>query len=349
MAPNNERKSKAPAVPELVSEAVPVARCNDASMVIWARFLAEFQRIQCRLPRPLDRFNDFGKALLQQRVLSLIDRQQPITLVLPALPCKSPNRIDKVLGAMPDRAEELALERLEHFCAAIAGAYAPGCDVVIFSDGLVFNDLLGVSRDEVMAYQAELQSMARYKHIRFDGLDQHTSDDPASGNVNDQLLKRFKLAAVDMDKLIASDEGHLRTYRSFIKFLQRDLAPQRNKNSSKDAPVSKRSISKQCGVIAKTMIQRNMAFSLLVDAVYPNAVRVSIHAYNNAGPKFGVHLIPSKAESKPKTPWHCCICEDRDGTIHKTELSDVDHQRYVMSYKRGRAWGFTERQPVSSL
>ncbi|DAZ95360.1 TPA: hypothetical protein N0F65_002545, partial [Lagenidium giganteum] len=82
-------------------------------MTIWRRFLAEFQHIQSRLPHPLDRFDDTGKALLQQRVLSLIERQLPITLVLPAFPCKSPNRVDKVLGAMPDRAEELALERLE--------------------------------------------------------------------------------------------------------------------------------------------------------------------------------------------------------------------------------------------
>lgn len=44
--------------------------------------------------------------------------------------------------------------------------------------------------------------------------------------------------------------------------------------------------------VALEMIQRNQAYSHLTELVMPRHVRLSIHAHNNAGPKFAVCLLP---------------------------------------------------------
>jgi hypothetical protein len=68
-----------------------------------------------------------------------VNRGEPIRMILPAFPFKSPNARDKVLGSMPDFGEELALAHLNGLCENIAQVYEPGADVYISSDGLVYN------------------------------------------------------------------------------------------------------------------------------------------------------------------------------------------------------------------
>ncbi len=60
-------------------------------------------------------------------------------MCLPAFPFKSPNTSTKVLGRLPDKAEEFALAHLNGLCAAIGDVYPPGAKLMIISDGLVYN------------------------------------------------------------------------------------------------------------------------------------------------------------------------------------------------------------------
>ena len=72
-------------------------------------------------------------------VLEQVKKGEPIRMVLPAFPFKSPNARDKVLGVLPDMGEELALHHLNGLCRNIAQVYGPGADAYISSDGLVYN------------------------------------------------------------------------------------------------------------------------------------------------------------------------------------------------------------------
>lgn len=72
-------------------------------------------------------------------VVEQVKRQEPIRMILPAFPFKSPNARDKVLGTMPDFGEELALCHLNGLCENITQVYEPGANVYISSDGLVYN------------------------------------------------------------------------------------------------------------------------------------------------------------------------------------------------------------------
>ena len=62
-----------------------------------------------------------------------------IRMVLPAFPFKSPNSEVKVLGTLPDKAEDVALVHLNGLCAAVEDNYSPGAILTIVSDGLVYS------------------------------------------------------------------------------------------------------------------------------------------------------------------------------------------------------------------
>lgn len=71
-----------------------------------------------------------------------VKKSSAIPLCLPAFPFKSPNSVSKVLGKLPDRAEDLALAHLHGLCCAIQDTYPPGAKLTIISDGLVYNGML---------------------------------------------------------------------------------------------------------------------------------------------------------------------------------------------------------------
>ncbi|KAG3055088.1 hypothetical protein PI125_g25762, partial [Phytophthora idaei] len=302
-------------------------------------FLSQFADLQNRFDQSTDVFESKCKQFLKDTIGHFVDRKELITIVLPGFPTKTPNHGGKVLGPLPDRAEELALARLEKFCTSIEEVYPVGCKVTIFSDGRVFGDLVGVPPENIRAYKnglKELVKEAGHTHIQFDGLENYTkTDDPVQ-----EVLERFHINQMDMDARIANELDIGNNFRSFSQFMERDMAHRWEGKSEAE-------MRKGCDEVARKMMLRNVGFSSLVADKYSHATRVSIHCYNNAGPKFGIHLLPAKWMDTPRTPWHSVICEDIDGTVHAMDLKDVDTDKYDLVYKHGRKWGYVERPPCT--
>ena len=80
-----------------------------------------------------------GRIRFEPIVRTHVDKGDTIPLVLPAFPWKSVNKVEKVIGALPDLGEELGLARLNSLCLDIKEIYEPGAFVLITSDGLVYN------------------------------------------------------------------------------------------------------------------------------------------------------------------------------------------------------------------
>lgn len=95
----------------------------------------------------LNKFDDTKDRLLAgaPKFLSVIDyhleKRAVLPMCLPAFPFKSANKVSKVLGSLPDKAEELALDRLNSMCVRIATLYPPGAKVTIVSDGVAYNGM----------------------------------------------------------------------------------------------------------------------------------------------------------------------------------------------------------------
>nr|CCA14132.1 conserved hypothetical protein [Albugo laibachii Nc14] len=336
-----------PNQPELCGKILRERRDTETVQVC-NQFIARFTALLQRLEPPIDKFENFGKKFLMQKIKPIVRKQLPITLVLPAFPAKSPNRDTKVLGTLPDRGEELALELLEAFCLVIKrDVYPIGCFIIIFSDGRVYNDLLKIPLENVSGYSEELRAIsseAGFSHILFDDLDAHTQrflSDTASTHSSSlgALLKNYKDDGIDIGQAISTNSELHATYCALKRFLPRDLAPQ-------CVGLSKTYVKKLSGKVARKMLARNQAFSRLIEELYPHSIRLSVHAYDNAGPKFGINLLPV-FDGIPRTPWHCAVCENHDGSVTCPELHQVDHSRYELVHKRGRPWGFKEKAPAT--
>lgn len=84
---------------------------------------------------------ELGKPKFLSVIGNFVTRNKEIEMCLPAFPFKSSNKVYKVLGTLPDKAEELALDRLNDMCIRIAHIYPPGACLTIISDGLVYNGM----------------------------------------------------------------------------------------------------------------------------------------------------------------------------------------------------------------
>lgn len=108
-------------------------------------------------------------------------------------------------------------------------------------------------------------------------------------------------------------------YRGQTRFMLEDLADVPSVKS-----LSGKQKKKTAALVAEEMISRNQAYSNLTELLLPNYVRLSIHAHNNAGPKFAIRLLPAnmvraidsletRLEPNPvyefqlPTPWHNCM------------------------------------------
>lgn len=80
-----------------------------------------------------------GRSRFVPIIQNKVEVGAPIQMVLPGFPFKSPNSTSKVLGTLPDKAEEFALAHLNALCKSIEDVYKGGAELTIVSDGLVYN------------------------------------------------------------------------------------------------------------------------------------------------------------------------------------------------------------------
>ncbi|KAL5046353.1 hypothetical protein BDW71DRAFT_214639 [Aspergillus fruticulosus] len=310
-----------------------------------------------------DHWHLSGRNYFIDRVYSFIKESKKLEFCLPAFPCKSSNP-DKVLGVVPDAAEYLALGHLDDFVQRVGTIYEPGATLWIISDGHVFSDCIGVDDALVDSYGAILAS--QYKattttksssssNIQFTGLEDLFFSSPESTSSFSismldtvsipQPIETVRTGSAQkcrllLDKVGGIDRTHLRAlidskhpetlalYQGQSRFMLEDLGAYLAERSV-GTKARKRIASK----VAEEMIARNHAYSNLVQLLFPHHIRLSIHAHTNAGPKFGIRLLPRGAvraapnaqsllsvsecefeaftnplyEFQIPTPWHNCL------------------------------------------
>lgn len=232
----------------------------------------------------------------------LILEDKKITFILPAFPAKSPNN-NKTFGILPDKGEYLALHLLNRLCNSIKQFYLHGAEIVICSDGRVFNDLVKVADVNVDAYSNALRNIISdnlLTNIKLFGLDdyyEHTSFEKKRL----LLIEEFSESVEATKSKIKNDPQAQQQFNGIHRFIFED-------NVSTFSFISRnkiRSISKN---IAYQVIQRSNAWSALLKTAFPAAIRLSIHPQMCGSDKIGVMLL--KSSDKWATPWHRVVIYD---------------------------------------
>lgn len=286
------------------------------------------------------------------KFLSVIDSfvmaKKQVLMCLPAFPFKSANKQYKVLGVLPDKAEEIAVERLNSMCVRIGKIYAPGAKLTIISDGLVYNDLLSIPDRHTWAYGEALRAMVLQKgftQIDFSRI-KDLVDFPLpeqldeikyvanATNFRRVLLNKYGKEDHDIDSEIAEKPDTLMTYRGYCRFLESDLQYIFPLQAGRTSNGYKRSVK----FLAKEMLLRgyvrflpppsflyymflclmntnqessfSQAFAGAVKNAFPDHLRLSIHQ-STGEHKLSMALLNSKTGFT--TPWHCTVALMADG------------------------------------
>jgi pyoverdine/dityrosine biosynthesis protein Dit1/AcrR family transcriptional regulator len=235
-------------------------------------------------------------ALHLPRVRRFVTAGEPVHLVLPAFPAKSPS-LRKVLGTLPDKAEEVALVFLDRICAEISERYPPGARVTICSDGRAFGDLVGVSDEDVSAYGGELEALLDRLRIR--SLDTFHMDDLFEtkdfGRMREELGTHYAEPLERIEQRIGEYPRHRALFNGIHRFLFEERV-------EGEGVGSRTQVRKACGELALQVIQRSDAWGRLVADCFPTALRLSIHPQDPHSEKIGILL--GDAEDVWITPWH---------------------------------------------
>lgn len=341
-----------------------VAFSSDALMLAY-RFTSLFEERLLFDAFDLKGWKTAGRKLFMMKVAYYTNKRMMVDLALPAFPCKTTNP-EKAASTMPDGAEYEALTTLQSFIHDVEKIYKPGCCISIVSDGHVFADCQGTNDALVTKYNEALKVMhapiqkkdgctAERGGIQFYNLDRLLFPDaqasllwarvptlqPIRHPVDTKIEEHDDLCRTILVRTQAPPEEYLRDliktvpghaitalYRGFSRFMFEDLACSPD---FKDATTSQR--KRAAETVAFEMIQRNQSYSRLVEGLMPRYIRLSIHAHDNAGPKFAVRLMPFKpvsdssglvvtqehavAESHSHlhvpTPWHNSLVDVHDG------------------------------------
>jgi pyoverdine/dityrosine biosynthesis protein Dit1 len=227
----------------------------------------------------------------------------PIHFVLPAFPAKSPNPA-KVLGRVPDMAEELSLQFLDNLCAEIRKIHGPGARITICSDGLVFSDLVGVTDADVNNYAERITQIIQQLHL--ESLEtfhmQDLYDEAGSGEqMREWLCRHYAESKETIRERLHSNDSQQALFNGIQRFLFEDqVAIDKGKSRSR--------VRSECKERTYEVVRRSDAWGRLVADCFPASLRLSIHPQPPHSEKIGILL----AESPDVwlTPWHAVALKE---------------------------------------
>ncbi len=255
------------------------------------------------------------------KVLRAIVQDRPITFVLPAFPGKSPN-LAKVLGPLPDMAEERSLEFLENLCKKIGESHSPGAKIILCSDGRVFSDAVGIREEDISAYQDELSAIIERRS--FTSISTFNLDDVYPGigfeDMRSDLMEKYGRSLEELRGMVRegsreeglpADKDAHRLYCGITRFLFEDSMHPEQKQS-------RAAVQKDARRRAYEVIRRSNAWSGLIENLFPDSVRLSIHPQACGSKKLGIRLLEGDSWM---TPWHGVAVEVRGQThlLKKTQ------------------------------
>lgn len=235
---------------------------------------------------------DIREIPLMRRMVQKMLIGEKLVFILPAFPAKSPSPL-KSSGILPDLGEVLALQNLNDMCGEITGAYTPGAEVIICSDGRVFSDVVSVPDKHITAYALGIDEIIQefnLKHLKTFSMDE-LSPEKKGDELRRELLWRFSMTTEEVRE-------KARLNPSLFNGLHRFMIEDQGGLST----LSKNQITKLMKEKTYELMKRSDAWSALLEEKFEDVLRLSIHPYPLVSEKFGVKLVPSS--SRWATPWH---------------------------------------------
>lgn len=243
-----------------------------------------------------------------QKILHFIKNEEPIHMILPAFPAKSPNR-KKTLDIYPDKGEEIAINTLHRLCENIKRIYHPGAKLTICSDGRVFAEIVRISDEAVSIYKQDLIKRIAHPYngnIDFFDLDNVFQEISEYDILREELMINYGESLYNLKRRCKNEKSAKEMYCGICRFLTEDFSGlDEFKNFSKNQILGIARLN------AYRVIQRSNAWTKLLRERFPKSIRLSIHPQPRVSEKIGVFLIES--DDIWRTPWHSVAIKNESG------------------------------------
>ena len=265
----------------------------------------------------------------------MMKENQPIDMVLPAFPGKSPNR-NKTLSRWPDLAEKHSIDNLHLLCDEIKSIYEAGAKITICSDGYVFSDLVRIPDEDVAAYSIDLIDYYK-KHYAssfnfFDLKDAFQQLDCMDA-MREELMVRYGQSLVLLKDRTKVEKEIASMYLGITRFLYEDFL-----GLDEFKGMSKAQVQKIAKNISYRVIQRSNAWSKLLENLFPDSLRLSIHPQYKVSNKIGVHMVAT--DDCWRTPWHS-VAVKKNGYVYLERRSEVDEYKNRLIFQNGRPFYYS--------
>jgi len=293
-----------------------------------------------------------GRAKFYEGVKFFVERFLPVEFILPAFPFKSLNTEYKVLGKLPDKGEELAMQTLMGLCLAIERVYPPGAQVNIVSDGTIFSDIDSIPEENVVEYKEQLKKIVpnMENYIKFNDLGTFFDYCDELMVKREELLRFSGRSMKYIENKVKTNEDTMRMYTAFRRLAEHEHFPYSAiKESAERSPLKPKNVTgtfikKLVKEKAKISMVRNEAYSRLIEEILPLYVRFTIHLYDNSGPKFSIRLLNlaqpddeiGVADNHIPTPWHNVIVETKEGkyiSMRRYEAKKLMDESHLVYYQ----------------
>lgn len=260
------------------------------------------------------------------RIEAFVRNEEKIHFILPAFPAKSPNQ-EKTLGAEPDFGEVLALTSLQQLCDEIKAVHAPGAEILICSDGRVFSDLVGVPDSIVSRYSRGIERIIEQNE--FMSLKTFHLENAFQAEDFDEMREELVTTHGQKVEQIREETKASLAARWLFNGIHRFVFEDK---LGQAAHLSRERVRREAKEVTYKMIQRSNAWSRLVETIFAESVRLSIHPQVPQSAKIGIQLVPS--ENIWRTPWHSVALEDQ-GKFTLVRRRDAEAMGARRTQKKG--------------
>lgn len=280
-------------------------------------------------PTAIDEYESNGKQILSERIGSFVINNEPIKFAMLGLPFKSTNKRDKVLGDLPDLGEELTVKNFSAFNNDIKTVYKPGIEMLVASDGYVFNDLLGIPESVVSEYKAINESFNANGPLKIIDINDFYSGQTVSFK-RDKLMQQFGYTWERMEQQILFNPDVNILYKGMLKYWDLEMACRDFTSKTQRAKYAKK--------LVREMMLRNEAFNLLVRKELPTHIRLSMHQSVNNGYKYSFKLIPG--EHTHHAAWNAVVVMNHTGEAMTMHRADAEKYGYRLVTKDGQPYNY---------
>jgi pyoverdine/dityrosine biosynthesis protein Dit1 len=297
----------------------------------------------------VDSWDQEGKAAMVIKLTEFVAKGKPVEFIILGYPFKvqgsSPG--EKVLGHRPDLAEETGLGSIMALCEEINSVYSHGSVFAIMCGGIMWHELLGITEEAQQEYaNGCIEMVSSCSSVQFKSLYEYYPNMNAEQIRNEIFNTKGLLPSREwaIEKQGAADVMAQKKAQQFKQYAADATASaQEGTGTAEEERSLREQKEEEKQEKALNMLRFSEAFNSFCDEAWPDAVRFSIRAQSNAGPKYGINMAGSAQVELGhlEVPYHTVGVKLSDGRV---VLASNKHAKALagtqLFQKDGHDWGY---------